>query len=158
MYLKILKVINHRISILENYKEFCSFTSDIEQTIEANDWLDFIHVLEKNNIKNEEDCKLLQSILVEMVRDYAKPSVYQLVMNRIYEEVAIKTYGYISEEMLDEIVDSISNGRDWSENGLLCDNPEARVKELTSVGYLMWPIVEVIGKLRKLKLHNRIEF
>ncbi|HWT76333.1 MAG TPA: hypothetical protein VN258_16675 [Mobilitalea sp.] len=158
MYDKIQSVIDYRISIMSQYKEFCSFTYDIEQEIEANDWLEFILSLEKHGIKSKKECEELQNNLLDIIREYAKPSVYKTVTNRIKEREVIETYGYITDDILDEIIDSISNSRDWSENGLQCDNPEERLKEITCVGNLLWPIVELIDKLRKLKQYNRIEF
>ncbi len=157
MYEKILNVIDYRIAILEKYIEFCSFTSGIEQTMEANDWLDFIYAIEKHGQKTKEECQLLKENLLEMVKNNAKPEVYQPVLNRAKERDEIETRGYIPDDILDEIVDSISDNRDWSKNGLICDNPEKRIKELTNIGYLMWPIIELIDKLKKLKQHQRIE-
>lgn len=157
MYQKILKVIEYRLQNVSMYQKFCSFTSVIEQEIEANDWLTLFDALEKHNMKSKEECDSLRNQVITIVRQYADPSVNESITRRMKETEAMETTGQLTEELLDEMVDSICLNRDWSEGGLRCDNPEERLKSLTCIGNIMWPIVELIDKLAKLKKHNRIE-
>ena len=157
MYQKIRKVIDYRISNLQKYQEFCSFTCDMEQEIETNDWLNLFEALEKHQIMSRDECDILQNQLLAMTKEYAQPSVYESMIRQLKEKESISTYGYLTDDILDEMIDSICINRDWSEDGLLCNNPEERVKELTCIGNIMWPIVELINKLAKLKRHHRIE-
>ena len=63
----------------------------------------------------------------------------------------------LTEELLDDMVDSICLNRDWSEGGLVYENPEERLSQLTCIGTIMWPIVELVDKLGKLRKYHRIE-
>lgn len=145
------------LSNLQKYQEFCSFTCDMEQEIETNDWLNLFEALEKHQIMSRDECDILQNQLLAMTKEYAQPSVYESMIRQLKEKESISTYGYLTDDILDEMIDSICINRDWSEDGLLCNNPEERVKELTCIGNIMWPIVELINKLAKLKRHHRIE-
>ena len=157
MYQKILKVIEYRLKNVSMYQDFCSFACDIEQEIEANDWLNQFDALERHNIKSKEECDSLWNQFVDIVRQYSKPSVNESIERRIQEKEAMEANGQLSEELLDDMMDSICLNRDWSEGGLICDNPEERLNQLTCIGNIMWPMIELIDKLGKLKKHNRIE-
>ncbi|HKM33842.1 MAG TPA: hypothetical protein VJY54_03765, partial [Lachnospiraceae bacterium] len=157
MYRKILRVIAFRISFMDRLGEFCSFTSEIEQNIEAGDWLTFINALEKHGFKSESECTKLKEKLMTLLKEYGNENVYHNMEEQIREEEAVLNTGNIPEDILDEMVDDICSSRYWSKDGLVCNNSEEKIKEMTCVSSLMWPIVELVEKLEKLKRHNRLE-
>lgn len=157
MYQKILKVIAFRISFMDRLSEFCSFTSEIEQNIEADDWLTFINALEKHGIKSKNECVQLREKLMNLLKEHSMENVFSNMEKQIKEAEAVQNTGSIPEDILDEMVDDISINRYWSKDGLVCDNPEEKLDEMTRVYNLMWPIVELIDKLEKLKRYDRIE-
>lgn len=86
--------------------------------------------------------------------DIIKAGAYQSVYEKCKKRIENQDTKDSAE--LDEMVDQVVNGI-WSEQGLLCDNPEQRIKEVTSLGELWWPIYGIIDTLRILREYNRLE-
>lgn len=157
MYQKIRKVITYRITFMDRLSEFCSFTSEIEQNIEAEDWLRFIGALERHGAKSKAECSELKDKLKRILKQYGNQNVYHYIEKQMKVEEAVINTGRIPDDILDEMVDEITINRLWSKDGLVCDKPEEKIDEMTRVYTLLWPIVELIEKLEKLKRFNRIE-
>lgn len=157
MYQKILKVIDYRIQFMVRLKEFYSFTNDIEQWMETEDWIRLIRTLKEYGMRSCEECELLEEQLLNLVKSYAKPSTYENAL-KLVKKLDLKENGEeLSSDMLDEMVDSICKNQAWCEDGLRCENPVEKLKEKAHVGYIFWPIFDLIDKLVLLKKYGRIE-
>lgn len=157
MYQKILKVIDYRIQFMVRLKEFYSFTNDIEQWMETEDWIRLIRTLKEYGMRSCEECELLEEQLLNLVQSYAKPSTYENAL-KLVKKLDLKENGEeLSSDMLDEMVDSICKNQAWCEDGLRCENPVEKLKEKAHVGYIFWPIFDLIDKLVLLKKYGRIE-
>ncbi|KAB1439683.1 hypothetical protein [Candidatus Galacturonibacter soehngenii] len=150
LYKGALQIIEYRLSIMDTLAEFLSFVkSDIEQGIEIHDWIKLIKCLQENKLKSEEECEELFTKLDAIIKKNAMDGVYQSSKKLIEQND-------LGEEELDAMVEQIANGI-WSEEGLKCENPEQRLKEIGSVGELWWPIYGLIDSIRILREHNRLE-
>ena len=150
LYKGALQIIEYRLSIMDTLAEFLSFVkSDIEQGIEIHDWIKLIKCLQENKLKSEEECKELFTKLDAIIKKNAMDGVYQSSKKLIEQND-------LGVEELDAMVEQIANGI-WSEEGLKCENPEQRLKEIGSVGELWWPIYGLIDSIRILREHNRLE-
>lgn len=150
IYKDVFAIIVNRLSRMDKLSEFFTFAkSDIEQDIEAKDWIQLIACLQEYQIKTQEECDVLYEKLMKLLEAGANESVYEACKRKRLQED-------YSDEELDKKVDWIVHGI-WSKNGLYCEDPVVKIKEMAPVGELWWPIHSAIETLRVLKEHNRLD-
>lgn len=158
IYQKTLHLIDYRISLMEKYREFCSFTGEWNQeSIEANDWADLLDALEEYQIKSQEECRLLKEKFLKIVKESAISEVYVEIERRIQKR------GYTDQE-LEHIIGRLSNGRVWDEERFVYDPVKSMVwdmangnKQLMNPAILWWDFISAITDLQILLENNRIK-
>ncbi len=151
IYKKTLRAIEYRLTLMRKYKDFCSFADEWnQQSIEANDWVSMIELLEDYKLKSAEECSRLKSEFMEIVNSYAIEPVRIYIQKRIEREE-------ISTAELDAMIDNLSSNRLWNEDGLRCEKPNDKKDYVSSVSALWWPIMGAISDLKTLKENNRLE-
>jgi len=152
LYKKALRIIDYRLSVLPDLATVFSIEkSDIMQSFKADDRFRFIKILENYNLKSHDECEMLLHNLLEVMKNIANPIVYKNFQKNI------RLKNDVNSDELDEVVDNLCNNKDWSTDGLKCDNPEKKMNEMSSLGYLWWPIYNLIDQLKLIKNHGRLE-
>lgn len=157
IYKKTLKVIEYRISLMEKYADFCTFTGEWNQeSIEANDWVDLFDAIEKYHIKTQEECQCLKIRFMDIVNESAVPKVRSEIERRIQKR------NYTNEE-LDNIIEHLSRGRVWNDeqfiydpvNGLVYDTSNGNEQSMKPAE-LWWNFISAIKDLQILTQNDRV--
>ncbi|WP_147297416.1 hypothetical protein [Lachnotalea glycerini] len=78
IYNNVYNIIDYRLSFMSKLSNFFTFAkSDIEQTIETNDWIEFIRCLQKYNLKSNDECVQLFTELLNIMKPTANQDVYE---------------------------------------------------------------------------------
>ena len=155
VYKKTLRMLEYRISIMPTYADFCKYANTIEQGMEAWDWAKLINNLRDFGIKSGEEYERIASDFLKIVESSLKD---ETVLNEIryWKNNNGSEYGGDPKDIdFDAIIDKLSSGNKWNDNGLL-DKTRNDITSL-KVGELWWPIIEVIDNLNILKKNNRLE-
>ena len=155
VYKKTLRMLEYRISIMPTYAEFCKHANTIEQGMEAWDWAKLINNLRTFGIVDYDEYNRIASDFMKIAESSLKDE-NTLKEIRYWRENNGSEHGCDPEEIdFDALVDKLSAGNKWNDNGLLDGNRN----EITSlkVGELWWPIIEVIDILKILKENNRLD-
>lgn len=158
LYRKALRVTEYRLSQMEAFKDFCCFTGEWNQeSIEANDWAELLEAIEVHHIKSPQEYQALKEQWMRLVRAYAIPEVQALMEKRMEKP------GYTDEE-LDRIVDRLSSGNVWNDDGFLYDAAGAIAHSLTDhsehpihPNQVWWPLIAAVSDLMLLTRYGRIE-
>lgn len=157
MYQKMLRIIDYRISFLPQLPVFLKAAEyDVEHSMEANDWQHLICLLDRHGPRSHEECQRLNDLLLELLKASPYPHVRDDIERRI--DSGVPNDDPPSWEDLDRIVDRLSHGQSWNQDGLRCQEAECeqRMSEMNAGG-LWWPINDAIRDLRLLKEAGRIE-
>ena len=124
--------------------------------MEANDWQHLICLLDRHGLRSHEECQRLNDLLLELLKASPYPHVRDDIERRI--DSGVPNDDPPSWEDLDRIVDRLSHGQSWNQDGLRCQEAECeqRMSEMDAGG-LWWPINDAIRSLRLLKEAGRIE-
>lgn len=151
IYQKALRVIDYRISLMETYREFCSFTGEWNQeSIEANDWVTLLEAMEEYGIRSSEECGRLKKRFMKIVDAAAIPEVRLEIRRRLEK----RDY---TEEELDSMADNLSHGKKWNEGGLICDSSVGKKEPIYSISELWWNLINAVEDLRTLRRYGRLE-
>ncbi len=151
IYKKTLRVIEYRVSQMHKYANFCAITNEcIQETLEANDWVGLIEVIDEYKLKSTDECQRLAAEFLKIVDVSALESVRKEIRERIEKKA-------ISEDELDAKIDNLSLGRLWNKEGLWSEKPEDKKYEVSSISALLWPILDVMDDMLILKEHDRLE-
>lgn len=152
LYKKALKILEYRLSAIQNLEGYLAWNTSMWQGFEPHDFCKMIQLAEQFNCKTNEECQLLYGKLLDIVRKHGLPETHRSIKKRIKLGEETPT-----EEDLDKYIDQLSSGKYWSTGGLACDNPEDKINEICNLGNLWWPIKDAIHDLRVLKEHGRLE-
>lgn len=157
LYRKALRVMEYRLARMASFADFCAFTGEWHQeSIEANDWAELLEAVETHRLKSPEACQALKEQWMRLVRAHAIPAVQALMEKRF------ESPGY-SEQELDRIVDGLSSGNAWNDDGFLYDAAGAVAHNLKDhsersmhPGELWWNLIAAVSDLQLLAKHGRI--
>lgn len=157
IYQKTLRVIEYRISLMERFAEFCTFTGEWNQeSIEANDWAELLESIEEYHIKGKEECCILKSKFMNIVNE----SAIQEVRTEIERRIQKRSY---TDAELGNIIDNLSSGRVWNDDGFIYDAVNGHVYDFTDgstktmkSAELWWNLIGAVTDLQILAQYNRI--
>lgn len=147
---KTLRMLKYRLPLMQNYAEFCTFTYPPEQSIQAGEWTVVLDECKEWGIISGKEYERLADEFLKIVEGAAVEDVRKEIRDwRDKQE--------INDEDLDAIITKLSSGNVWNEDGLRCEKPDDKKEAVASVSGLWWPIMGIIGDLRKLKEHGRLD-
>jgi len=152
VYKKTLRMIKYRLSIMHTYVDYCKYANGIEQGMEAWDWRKMIDCIHRHKIISGEEYEHIASDFLQIVERSPLKDEGILLATRDWRNN--KNPNAPQQIDFDGLIKELSAGNKWNDGGLLGKNKK---NTPMTVGEAWWPIISAIGKLRKLKEHDRIE-
>jgi hypothetical protein len=162
LYKRALKILDYYIDALINEKVDLSYMNHIDKEIILDNYT-VIEDLGYYGISGRYDVPLLRDKLIKLAEKYPSKESERFLeeyRNRINESKAVtespEQKEKAEEQALDELVESYETRVGlWTKDGLKCDNPEEKHKEVVSQN--MWHYHGVIQDIIRLYKNNRIE-
>jgi len=157
LYEKACKIIDYRLSNIQNLAGYLAWDTSQWQGIEPSDMLKLIEFSEKFGYKTHEECSAFFDELLDVLKKNGQPNTIQAIEKRIKN----RSNKFLPDnDDLDEIVTRFNTGKpcsQWLKDGLICDNPDERMNELCRLDNLWWPIKDAIDNMKILREHGRLE-
>jgi len=160
LYKRALKILDFYMNALIDEKVDLSYMNPIDQGITLDNYM-VIEDFDLYGIPERYDVELLRDKLKKLAEKYPSEVTNQFLedyKNGGKQAETVTETPEQKEKALDDLVESYENRIDfWTKEGLKCDNPMEKYKEVVTRSHNMWHYNGVIKDMERLFKNNRVE-